>query len=158
MASFALPLFFLAVFQEASARLVSFPSSTTSASSPGTSAVQQQSTTTSPATLLRRDDPPPLLTNSLTCGYLNGSWQSAVTCPKDFACIYYTTPISAPNFGCCSSGVGCDYVSNCLDYGARGNPQTGGGVLLDMNGGFFWYARSPWQILSLQDTDTFPLL
>lgn len=96
---------------------------------------------TSPPALLPRDDPPLPLTNSRTCGYTRGLWSSAVTCPEQFTCNYYTEPYSAPNFGCCSSEVGCEYISACYDYGHVNNPNTAGQVLI--NGGdseFYWYA------------------
>ncbi|THX06198.1 hypothetical protein D6D13_06667 [Aureobasidium pullulans] len=79
---------------------------------------------------LRRGNPPAILTNAQTCGYTSGAWSSAVTCGPQQSCTYYTTPYSAPNFGCCSEGVGCGYVSTCLDYKAMGNSNRGAGVLI----------------------------
>jgi hypothetical protein len=87
--------------------------------------------------LLPRSDPALPLTNSVTCGYTSGLWSSAVTCGEEYSCTYYTEPYSAPNFGCCSSGLGCGYVSTCVDYSANNNPNTGAGVLL-MDEGFYW--------------------
>lgn len=94
--------------------------------------------TTTPLAVLPRENPPPLLTNSATCGYTSGLWFSAFACPSEFTCNYYTTPYSAPNFGCCSSGDGCGYVSTCLNYNTSGNLNTGAGVLVDGEN-FFWY-------------------
>jgi hypothetical protein len=85
---------------------------------------------------VRRDDPPNILTNDQTCGYTSGVWSSAVTCGPQASCTYYTGP-AAPNFGCCTDGQGCDYVSTCMDYGAKGNINTGGGVGLG-NQEFMW--------------------
>ncbi|THV82254.1 hypothetical protein D6D27_08424 [Aureobasidium pullulans] len=76
-----------------------------------------------------RRDPPALLTNDQTCGYTSGVWSSAVTCGPSHSCTYYTTPYSAPNFGCCINGEECGYVSTCVDYKASGNPNTIGGYL-----------------------------
>lgn len=93
------------------------------------------------AELRARGDPPELLTNSLTCGYTSGLWYSPVTCGAGSSCTYYTTPYSAPNFGCCitslTGSAGCGYVSTCVDYGASNNPNTYGEVLLD-GGDFYW--------------------
>lgn len=96
--------------------------------------------TTTAIALLPRQDPAPPLTNSATCGYTSGLWFSAVTCGEQSSCIYYTEPYSAPNFGCCSSGTGCGYVSTCVDYNASNNPHTGAGVYLQ-DAGFFWYVH-----------------
>jgi len=112
-------------------RLVSFPTATTT-----------------PLALLPRDEPPPLLTNSVTCGYTSGLWYSAVTCAPDYTCNYYTTPYAAPNFGCCSAGNGCAYVSTCIDYNRRNNPHTGAGVLVQGDA-FLWYVYPHSTILSL---------
>jgi hypothetical protein len=87
---------------------------------------------------LRRGNPPAILTNAQTCGYTSGAWSSAVTCGPQQSCTYYTTPYSAPNFGCCSEGVGCGYVSTCLDYKAMGNSNRGAGVLIS-DQQFLWY-------------------
>lgn len=89
-----------------------------------------------------RRDPPALLTNDRTCGYTSGAWSSAVTCGPGHSCTYYTTPYSAPNFGCCTNGAECGYVSTCVDYKAEGNPNTIGGYLF-MDKGMYWYGFSP---------------
>jgi hypothetical protein len=93
--------------------------------------------TTTPLALLPRNEPPPLLTNSVTCGYTSGLWYSAVTCSPDQTCTYYTTPYSAPNFGCCDSvGQSCGYVSTCIDYNTR---NTFVGAVLYLQGDdFYW--------------------
>lgn len=128
-------LFFIA---RASSRHVSSPVLTrqhfqsTSASAPATTAIA----------LLPRDDLARPLTNSLTCGYTSGLWSSAVTCAPEYSCNYYTEPYSAPNFGCCSSGSGCGYVSTCIDYGASNNPNTGGGVMVGDEEFLWWVATS----------------
>ncbi|KAI5269847.1 hypothetical protein E4T47_06689 [Aureobasidium subglaciale] len=83
--------------------------------------------------VIRRDNPPDILTNAHTCGYTSGAWSSAVTCGPSHSCTYYTTPYSAPNFGCCSEGLDCGYVSTCLDYGAKGNPNTGSGIIFSIS-------------------------
>ncbi|KAG9592652.1 hypothetical protein KCU77_g6885, partial [Aureobasidium melanogenum] len=88
---------------------------------------------TAPTTLVqavRRDDSSEVLTNAQTCGYTSGAWSSAVTCGSQQSCTYYSSPYSAPNFGCCSNGSGCGYVSTCLDYRAQGNFNTGAGVAI----------------------------
>lgn len=85
-----------------------------------------------------RRDPPALLTNDQTCGYTSGVWSSAVTCGPSHSCTYYTTPYSAPNFGCCINGEECGYVSTCVDYKASGNPNTIGGYLFK-DKGMYWY-------------------
>jgi hypothetical protein len=103
--------------------------------------------TTTPRALLPRDEPPPLLTNSVTCGYTSGLWYSPVTCGQDHTCNYYTTPYAAPNFGCCSAGAGCGYVSTCIDYSAKNNPHTGAGVLIQGED-FLWYVCSHPTVLS----------
>lgn len=76
---------------------------------------------------VRRDASSDVLTNDHTCGYTSGAWSSAVTCGPQASCTYYAIP-NAPNFGCCTQGQGCDYVSTCLDYGAKGNINTYAGV------------------------------
>lgn len=76
---------------------------------------------------VRRDSSSEVLTNDQTCGYTSGAWSSAVTCGPQASCTYYAVP-NAPNFGCCTEGQGCDYVSTCLDYGAKGNINTYAGV------------------------------
>lgn len=85
---------------------------------------------------VRRDDSSEVLTNDRTCGYTSGAWSSAVTCGPQASCTYYAVP-NAPNFGCCTQGQGCDYVSTCLDYGAKGNINTYAGVGLG-NQKFMW--------------------
>jgi hypothetical protein len=85
---------------------------------------------------VRRDNSPNILTNDQTCGYTSGAWSSAMTCGPQASCTYYTGP-AAPNFGCCTDGVGCDYIATCMDYGAKGNINTGGGVGLG-NQKFMW--------------------
>ncbi|KAH0334348.1 hypothetical protein KCU81_g9504, partial [Aureobasidium melanogenum] len=88
---------------------------------------------TVPTTLIhavRQDDSPEVLTNAETCGYTSGAWSSAVTCGSQQSCTYYSSPNSAPNFGCCSNGLGCGYVSTCLDYRAKGNFNTYAGVAI----------------------------
>ena len=104
--------------------------------------------TTTPLALLPRDEPPPLLTNSVTCGYTSGLWYSAVTCAPDYSCSYYTTPYAAPNFGCCSAGRECGYVSSCIDYDPS-NTQVGAGLFLDGDD-FYWYVFSHPAINSLE--------
>lgn len=96
---------------------------------------------TTPPQALRSADPPLVLTNSLTCGYMNGIWNSPVTCTSEYSCSYYTTPTSAPNFGCCSGASGCGYVSTCLDYNADNNTNTGGDVAIGPYQ-FLWYTCS----------------
>lgn len=76
---------------------------------------------------VRRDGSSEVLTNDHTCGYTHGAWSSAVTCGPQASCTYYMVP-NAPNFGCCTAGQGCYYVSTCLDYGAKGNINTYAGV------------------------------
>jgi hypothetical protein len=85
---------------------------------------------------VRRDNSPNILTDDQTCGYTSGAWSSAVTCGPQASCTYYTGP-AAPNFGCCTNGAGCDYIATCLDYGAKGNINTGGEVGLG-NQKFMW--------------------
>ena len=85
---------------------------------------------------IRRDNSAEILTNDQTCGYTSGAWSSAVTCGPQASCKYYAVP-NAPNFGCCTNGKGCDYVSTCLDYGTKGNINTYGGVGLG-NQKFMW--------------------
>jgi len=85
---------------------------------------------------VRRDGSSEVLTNDQTCGYTSGAWSSAVTCGPQASCTYYAVP-NAPNFGCCTDGQGCDYVSTCLDYGAKGNINTYAGVGLG-NQKFMW--------------------
>lgn len=137
-ATMAVPLSLFAFVSVVFARYTSIPAATV----PGH---QSRSTAPPAATsvaLLRRDDPPLPLTNSKTCGYTKGLWSSAVTCADQYTCNYFTEPYSAPNFGCCSSDVGCEYMSTCYDYGHRNNPNTAGGVLV--NGGdeeFYWYVQ-----------------
>ena len=97
--------------------------------------------TTTPLARLPRAEPPPLLTNSVTCGYTSGLWYSAVTCSPDQTCTYYTTPYSAPNFGCCDSvGQSCGYVSTCIDYNTR-NSFVGAYLYLQGDD-FYWYVCS----------------
>jgi hypothetical protein len=91
--------------------------------------------------LLPRNDPVRPLTNSATCGYTSGLWYSAVTYGEEHSCTYYTEPYSAPNFGCCSSGQECEYVSTCVDYSAGNSMGVGRGVLLS-NEGFYWYVKT----------------
>ncbi|KAI5194054.1 hypothetical protein E4T39_08811 [Aureobasidium subglaciale] len=104
---------------------------TTPSPSPSLSPPAIVQTTLIPA--VRRDDPPEILTNAHTCGYTSGAWSSAVTCGPQHSCTYYTTPYSAPNFGCCSEGLGCGYISTCLDYGAKGNPNTGKDIIFSIS-------------------------
>ena len=110
-----------------------------------------QANNDSPA-LLPRAEPPPLLTNSVTCGYTSGLWYSAVTCSPDQTCTYYTTPYSAPNFGCCDSvGQSCGYVSTCIDYNTR-NSFVGAYLYLQGDD-FYWYVYSCPPVDSI-DTNT----
>lgn len=92
------------------------------------------------AELFARSD---LQTNPLTCGYISALSQSPVTCNTGFTCNYFTTPLTAPNFGCCTTGtgsLGCAYASTCLDYNAFGNVNTLGIVITpnDSGGALSW--------------------
>jgi hypothetical protein len=84
------------------------------------------------------------LTNAETCGYLSGLGADPVTCASGRSCTYYTTPQSAPNFGCCventaSSANGCGYVSTCVDYSIGKSSSLGiGAEVFLYNSGFYW--------------------
>jgi hypothetical protein len=114
--------------------LTAFGARVTHAPSPSLSLSTIKQTTLVQA--VRRDNPPNILTNDQTCGYTSGVSSSAVTCGPQASCTYYTGP-NAPNFGCCTDGQGCDYVATCMDYGAKGNINSGGGVGLG-NQKFMW--------------------
>lgn len=135
MASLLLRLSFLRLIENAHGRYMSIPTPTTHLHQ-GRLQPPPKATTT-PLALLPRAEPPPLLTNSLTCGYTDGLWYSAVTCRPDYSCTYYTTPYAYPNFGCCSAGKECGYVSTCIDYDPS---NTKVGALLYLEGDeFYWY-------------------
>jgi hypothetical protein len=139
MASLSLRLLLLQLIGYAHGRYMSTPTPTTR--------LQQRrfeplpKPTTTPLARLPRAEPPPLLTNSVTCGYTSGLWYSAVTCSPDQTCTYYTTPYSAPNFGCCDSvGQSCGYVSTCIDYNTR--DSFVGAYLYLQGDDLYWYVCS----------------
>lgn len=143
MASLLLRLLLLQLIKNAFGRYMSVPTPTTRLHQGHFEPLPNATTT--PLALLPLDEPPPLLTNSVTCGYTSGLWYSAVTCSPDQTCNYYTTPYSAPNFGCCDSvGSSCGYVSTCIDYNTRNSLQVGAGLFLQGDD-FYWYVgpRTP---------------